>query len=228
MSVNALNNLVYGIVTYAKIYERQNNRRKAMEKNNLVNIPTDFQRIKTLPEDPANAVAYAKATQSSNMFLMIFPIENQKAMPYGDEKTVIDGIHGALAEDQGLVEVKSGMTSAQKRYIYSVVKSKLQPSGIQYILTMHIDAGSHTVNIQLNCDETGMTGIRDTAIMNKMINEGKITPPAMEGWFSDPYDDNYKKGLLRNESEKPEYDALFPQHPLSETRNLIKYIIENN
>ena len=31
-----------------------------------------------------------------------------------------------------------------------------------------------------------------------------------------------------NLSENMEYDAMFPQHPLSETRNFIKYIIENN
>ena len=64
--------------------------------------------------------------------------------------------------------------------------------------------------------------------MNKMINEGKITPTNMDGWFKDPYDKNYKKGILMNLSENMEYDAMFPQHPLSETRNFIKYIIENN
>ena len=149
-------------------------------------------------------------------------------MPYEDENAVVAGIHGALGDSQGLVEVKSGTTKNQYRYIYSIVKSKLEPSGMEYILTLHIDMNDYTINIQSYFDEAGMTGLRDTAIMNKMLNEGKITPPNMDGWFRDPYDENYKKGLLMNMSECVEYDAMFPQHPLSEMRNLIKYIVENN
>lgn len=194
----------------------------------MINIPTDFQKMNSLPEDPANSVTYGKQTQSSKCFLMMLPINNQNAMPYGNEKAVIDGIHGMLVDGQDLIEVKSGTTKKQKQYIYSIVKSKLEPNGMQYILTMHIDMKDHSVNIQSYFDETGMTGFRDTTILNKMINEGKITPTNMDGWFKDPYDKNYKKGILMNLSENMEYDAMFPQHPLSETRNFIKYIIENN
>lgn len=194
----------------------------------MINMPSDFQRMNTLPEDPANSIAYGKQTQSSTMFVMMYPISNQAAMPYGNEKVVVDGIHGVLSETQGLVEVKSGSTKNQKRYIYSIVKTKLNPSGMQYVLTMHIDMNNHAINIQSYFDEVGMTGLRDATIMNKMISEGKITPPNMDGWFKDPYDENYRRGLLRNESEKPEYDAMFPQHPLSEMRNFIKYLVENN
>ena len=50
----------------------------------------------------------------------------------------------------------------------------------------------------------------------------------MDGWFKDPYDNSFKKGLLMNLSEKPEYDAMFPNHPLSILRNIIKFLIENN
>ena len=194
----------------------------------IINIPPDFQKMNTLPEDPTNSVAYGKQTQSSNCFLMMFPINNKNAMPYGNEKVVIDGIHAALSENQGLVEVKSGTTKNQKQYIYSIVKSKLEPSGMQYILTMHINMNNHSINIQSYFDEVGITGFRDTTIMNKMINEGKITPSNNDAWFKDPYDENYKNGLLMNLSEDVAYDSMFPQHPLSETRNFVKYIIENN
>ena len=64
--------------------------------------------------------------------------------------------------------------------------------------------------------------------MNKMINEGKLIPPNMDEWFKDPYNENYKNGLLMNMSEKSEYDVMFPQHPLSEARSLIEFILENN
>ena len=194
----------------------------------MINIPTGFQRMNTLPEDPANSVVYGKEAQFSRCFLMIYPISNQKAMPYDNEKAVIDGIHGALASDQGLVEVKSGFTNSHRKYIYSIVKSKLEPSGIQYILTMHIDMHDLCMNVQAHFDEIGTTGFRASIIMSNMLSEGKVILPSMDGWFKDPYDDDYKNGLLMNMSEKMEYDVMFPQHPLSETRAFIKYIVENN
>jgi len=194
----------------------------------IVKIPSDFQKVNTLPEDPENSVAYIKQTESSTSFLMIYPINSQNAMPYENEKAVIDGIHRALVSNQGLIEVQSGLTNSQKKYIYSIVKSQLEPSGIQYILTMHIDMNNLSMNIQANFEEIGMTGMRDTIILNKMMNEGKVIPPNMNGWSQDPYDENYKQGLLMNMSEKAEYDVMFPQHPLSEARLLIKYILDNN
>lgn len=210
---------------------------KSVDKNNvskeennklMIRIPSDFQKVNTLPEDPANSAAYVKQTQSSMCFLMIYPINSQNAMPYENEKAVIDGIRSTLASDQGLVEVQSGLTNSQKKYIYSIVKSKMETNGMQYILTMNIDMNNFSMNIQANFDEIGTTGIRDTIIMNKMINEGKLIPPNMDEWFKDPYNENYKNGLLMNMSEKSEYDVMFPQHPLSEARSLIEFILENN
>lgn len=210
---------------------------KSVDKNNvskeesnklIIRIPSDFQKVNTLPEDPANSTAYVKQTQSSMCFLLIYPINNEISMPYENEKAVIDGIRSTLASDQGLVEVHSGLTNSQKKYIYSIVKSKMESSGMQYILTMHIDMNNSSMNIQANFDEIGMTGVRDSIILTKMINEGKVIPPDMDEWFKDPYDEKYKTGLLMNISEKPEYDVMFPEHPLSEARLLIKFILENN
>ena len=193
-----------------------------------VNIPMNFQKLNPMPGDPLNSVSYGRQTQACNCFVMLYPISNEKAMPYGNINEVINGIHEILDDNQGLIEVRSGITNNQKRYIYSIVKSKLEPSGMQYIMTMHIDMNNYTINIQSYFDEIGMTGLRDATVMNKMINDGKITPPNLVGWFKDPYDETYKKGLLMNLSEDIEYDAMFSQHPLSELRSFVKYVIENN
>ena len=48
------------------------------------------------------------------------------------------------------------------------------------------------------------------------------------GWFCDPYDPDYKKGFRMNLSEKPGLDEMFPEHPLSVARALVKYVINNN
>ena len=149
-------------------------------------------------------------------------------MPYENISVIVDGIHRALADTQGLIEVDAGITKNNKKYVYSIVKSKLEPSGMQYVLTMHIDMNENTINIQAFFDEIGTTGLRDATILNKMVSDGEIVLPNMDGWFKDPYDENYKKGLLMNLSEQSKYDVMFPQHPLSETRSFIKYVVENN
>ena len=198
-------------------------------KNDLgIILPREFTKVNSMPDDPENSSAYVKETSNSINFMMIYPIPKEASMPFGNEDTVINGVHGALGENQGLIEVKSGVTKNGKGYIYSIVKSKKQPSGIQYVLTMHIDNSHNILNIQGFFDENGMTGFRDTTIMNKLISEGKIIPPNMDNWMQDPYDLNYKKGLLMNASENAEYDSVFPNHPLSEMRTLIKYLIANN
>lgn len=193
-----------------------------------INIPSEFIKMNSMPGDPADSTAYGKETQAANCYLMIFPIDNRATMPYEDTQTVINGIHNALTDMQGLIEVKAGKTKSKKKYIYSIVKTKLEPSGMQYVLTMHIDMKDRAANLQAFFDETGTTGQRDTLIMSQMFADNKINSSKMDKWFVDPYDKTFRKGLLMNLSEQPKYDELFPQHPLSEARRFVKYIIENN
>ena len=199
-----------------------------MNNENILNIPNDFSKVNSMPSDPPNSTAYIKQTQNSNCFAMVYPINSNSAMPYDNIKIVIDQIHDSLAEDQGLIEVVSGHTNMSNKYIYSIIKTQLNPSGMQYTLTMNIDKNNYSICVQSFFDEIGDTGLRDSIILNKLANDGMITLPEMEGWLKDPYDPNFKRGILKNFSENKEFDKYFPQHPLSETRNLIKYIIEHN
>ena len=47
-------------------------------------------------------------------------------------------------------------------------------------------------------------------------------------WERDPYEARRKKGFLMNWTEDEKYDDLFPYHPLSELREFVHYVIENN
>jgi hypothetical protein len=40
----------------------------------------------------------------------------------------------------------------------------------------------------------------------------------IEAWQQDPYDPSHKGAFMRNHADCPEYDAQFPDHPLSKTR----------
>jgi hypothetical protein len=55
---------------------------------------------------------------------------------FNNPQAVIDGIHNSLGDDQGLVEAEAAILN---KCIYSIVKTKMEPSGVQYCLTLHFD-----------------------------------------------------------------------------------------
>ena len=178
-----------------------------------------------MPDDPEGSEPYMAQTDTAGIFVMLFPIPAQNSMPYDNAQAVIDGIHSALGEDQGLIEVDTGETGKGRRYIYSIVKTLKQPSGVQYTLTMHVEYANHTECVQGFFDEINTTGLRDSAVLSSFLGE---SGGDMTGWFCDPYDPEYKKGVPMNASEQKELDTHFPDHPLSKARELIRYICEKN
>ena len=79
-------------------------------------------------------------------------------------------------------------------------------------------------------NETGTTGVRDTQVFLALREKGTVTltDKGAEGWAKDPYDDNYKSGVLKNLGENKEFDQFFPAHPLSECHRVLQYILDNN
>ena len=47
-------------------------------------------------------------------------------------------------------------------------------------------------------------------------------------WMEDPYNKEFKKGVLMNKSEAKSFDKLFPNHPLTKCRELLEFIKDNN
>ena len=74
-----------------------------------------------------------------------------------------------------------------------------------------------------------MTGTREAVMTAKFWQqlEGEID---YEGFIqslrSDPYDPSLKDGVLMNKSESVEYDSLFPDHPLTRVRGILKSVEE--
>ena len=186
-----------------------------------------FLKLNRLPDDPEGLVCYAKETDGASIFLKVQPIAVEDTMPVGDPQSVIDGIHDVLADDQGLIEVKNGVAPGGEQYIYSVVKSAKEPSGVLYRLTLHITDGHEACEIQGFFDESGITGIRDSIVFEMAIREGKVSPLDKTGWSADPYDKGRTHGPLMNLSEAPQYDEMFPLHPLSELRRFVATMVKS-
>lgn len=197
-----------------------------------ITMPDNLQRLKSLPEDPQDLVVYGMQTQQAMCIVKVQPVGSEDLMPFDDNQSVIDGIHQCLEENQGLIEVNNGKTKRGLSYVYSIVKSMKQPHGVTYFLTMHISNYGQAISIRGDFDEIGTTGIRDANVFEFCRQKGYVTfdeaNRKYKGWTQDPYDDNYTTGALMNLSEDSAFDEAFPDHPLSQLRKAIAFIINNN
>ena len=93
----------------------------------------------------------------------------------------------------------------------------MDPVGVQYGLTMDVETVGGALHVQGFFDEKGVTGTRASVILAMLSGKGEVGPD-LEGWARDPYDEGHTRGFLANLSEAAEYDALFPDDPLSMAR----------
>lgn len=192
-------------------------------------VPDYYQQVDSTPEDPANSVALMVQTEQSLCFVLAHHISQQEAMPY-DQARVIGAVHGLLQENQGLIEVESGMLNGMP-YVYSIVKNLNMNGeiclGVQYILAMDIADGNGATHFQGQFDEVGTTGLRDSLGYELCRREGLVTlgENGLEGWSADPYDPKRAEGTLMNLSEKPDFDKMFPVHPLSMARTFVACVL---
>lgn len=175
-------------------------------------------------------IAVKKVTERSKNIVIFNQIGANEAIAFDGNEQLINGIHKALDSNQGLIEVESGKTKRDYDYIYSIIKSVNEKiRGAEYYLRMQIGNGSDLIEVQALFEEYGVTGERDSFCSAIAQQAGLITfdEDGIQGWFEDPYDPKYTHGIPMNLSERKALDALFPEHPLSQARELITAIIKD-
>jgi len=160
-------------------------------------------------------------------------------MPLDSPDSLVDYLHSSMNENQGIVEVKNGRCKNGGRYVYYIVKYRREqddlPDIVGYQLNFNFEVGNTVYFISGSFEEEGITGQRDSIGLMILLNakEQAGEPADMQTvleteWFEDPYDPDYKQGFLMNQSESPEFDSIFPAHPLSVARALIGFVIDRN
>lgn len=91
-----------------------------------------------MPDDPEGARAFAMMGVSSQAIVLAYPIGCGSQMPCDDTDDVVSGIRDSLGDDQGIVEVRSGGSSSN-RFVYSIVKTAQEPSGVHYALMLDME-----------------------------------------------------------------------------------------
>ncbi|GAA2109960.1 hypothetical protein [Actinomadura alba] len=97
-----------------------------------------------------------------------------------------------------------------------------QQTGVAYIASFIVPRADCSVVLRVQCVEQGVTGIRDSTVLNHFMAErsrqGMGVPELMAEWTRHPYDPGVRGGLPRNAADDPQWDAHFPGHPLSRAR----------
>lgn len=183
-----------------------------------ISIPEYYQKVDSMPDDPEGSVPYMVQTGNAMCFALIFPVDESKSLPRTKE-SLISGIRQFLGEKQGLIQVE-----AAEDYVYSIVKTLREPSGVQYILTYQRFFPEFVLNIQAFFEEIGTTGIRDSVgyEMCRRQNLVGTEEDPFAGWAKDPYDESIRDGALMNLSEREEFDEQFPGFPLSMCREFVR------
>lgn len=190
-------------------------------------VPDDYQKLDPLPEDPEGCVSYGKQTESALCMVSIYPIDVEDAMDFNDTEALINGIHHTLAENQALIEVENGRRASGFPYIYSIVKTyNGEEEGVGYTLVLDflLRPNSSVVRVQGFFQEYGITGERDATVFARLSQDKGFSE---DSWCFDPYDPDSEASYKMNQSELAEYDELFPDHPLTQCRMLIRHYKEN-
>jgi len=160
-------------------------------------------------------------------------VDPKIAMDFNDTKGLIDDLHASMEDNSGLIEVKAGVNRNGQKYIYHIRKFYQEdedhiPLGMIYMLNMNMQVDQDIWFVSGHFQEDGTTGIRDNMVACIESQNGIKVEDPNSGWFKDPYDPSYTKGLRMNLSEQEKYDEMFPEHPLSELRKFKEFVLDNN
>lgn len=188
----------------------------------MLKLPSFLKPFPSQPNDPPKCDNFAAVMRDNfNCMVRRYPIPTQYTNPWDEVKTV-EIVHSQLDDDQGLIEVEKGETNSGVKYIAAITKTYMGPQyGVQYFLRFNYIIGDDwSEEIDAFFGEEGTTGTRDTIVM------AKLGMP--KDWMQDPYDKEFKKGILMNKSELKDFDKHFPNHPLTQARSMLNFLIKNN
>lgn len=131
-----------------------------------------------------------------------------------------------------ITQAKGAIVEVEKDYVGSLLAVKTifkfpqDPSGFAFLGSYTVPREDFSLVLKVQCPERGPTGMREAVILDKAMGEG-LVENTKEGWFSDPYDPEFKAPVLSNIADREEYDEKFPKHPLSKVRKTLKLIKDN-
>ncbi len=172
-----------------------------------------------------NLLLWINPEQTIALSLHYFDLEPD--LPSLKNVDVLRNFHRKSIAEQngGLLQVEFSLLKKYKA-IKTIFKIPQEPSGMVYLASTTIPFKDCSYVIKIQAPEVGMTGLRDSVIADRLIQEKIISigENGFENWMSDPYDSNFNKGTLMNKSEDEIFDKDFENHPLTKVRKMMAKI----
>ena len=128
----------------------------------------------------------------------------------------------------GLVEVETLVVDRNVIAVRTILKAAQVPDGRTYLAGLTLPFRDFSYVLEVRCEERGWTGTRDATILDRLLKTGEVTVDdktgELRGWADDPYDFLSRAPLVRNRSERAEYDDEFADHPLSRARRTLELL----
>jgi pSer/pThr/pTyr-binding forkhead associated (FHA) protein len=127
----------------------------------------------------------------------------------------------------GIIEVECRQVD-RCAAVRTIFKAPQAPSGRTYLGSLTFPFAAFSFVLKVQCAESGTTGLRDTMVLMQSLANSEVGPDSetgqIPGWVQDPYDPALVSAMTMNRSERAEYDAMFPEHPLSRLRQLLAHL----
>jgi hypothetical protein len=151
--------------------------------------------------------------------LDVFAIAPDLPSPVWDLGPIRSMYRGMLGDGGGLVEVEA-MELATVPSLRTIFKFPQSLTGMTYLGAVTIPFRDCSFVLKWQCPEHGTTGIRDAVVLATLSPTVSATGEIV-GWRQDPYMPSHRARCLRNRADDVQWDARFPDHPLSRLRSYL-------
>lgn len=178
-------------------------------------------------EQSENCITWEKEP-SDVLFLHYFPIPPDIPCPLGELGALRDSYRKGVSQSNG------GLVSVHVIRVQGVLGTRTlfkfpqKPTGMAYVGSLTFPFREFSFVIKVQCPEVGVTGMREAAVLDRLMSTGEVSVDAhkrkIHGWAQDPYDPSYDGPSLMNRAEDVRYDTEFPEHPLSRARTFLTHV----
>jgi hypothetical protein len=96
------------------------------------------------------------------------------------------------------------------RSLRSIVKVPQSLSGMTYVGSVTIPFATCSYVLKVQCEERGITGVREALLLDTKLREGGTPEAALED--------------ISRSADAPKHDALFPDHPVARARKHLVFL----
>ena len=125
-----------------------------------------------------------------------------------------------ISVNGGIIEVDL-LKRQQFDIVRTIFKIPQPVRGMLYVGSLTIPFRTCSFVLKVQAVEGGGTGMREALIVDRFLKDGTFDEPT---WAADPYENGIKEGNLMNKAEDQKYDVDFPDHPLTQVRNLLSQL----